>query len=118
ELQGKVLCGGHFLIWQNLPEPAQDWFEVTVFWVFFTDVCDSEGGSFGSPGKERTKGFPRKTMFDTLILPEMYLVKCVSRVWNLKLQIGGNLNPLNVEDPADAQHNITVYELWGNEDSN
>ena len=35
--------------------------------------------------ERKTKGFPRKTMFDTLILPEMDLVKFVSRVRNLKL---------------------------------
>ena len=57
-------------------------------------------------------------MFDTLILPEMDLVKFVSRVRNLKLPIGGNLNPLNVEVPSDAQNKVTIYELWGNEDSN
>ena len=57
-------------------------------------------------------------MFDTLILLEMDLVKCVSRVWNLKLLTGPNLNSANVEVPADAQNNITVYELWGNEDTN
>ena len=57
-------------------------------------------------------------MFDTLILPEMDLVKFVSRVQNMKLRISGNLNPLNVEVPADAQNKVTVYELWGNEDSN
>ena len=59
-------------------------------------------------------------MFHTLILLEMYLVKFVSSVWNLKLttSTGGNLNPINVEVPADTQNNITVYELWGNEDSN
>ncbi|KAB0339918.1 hypothetical protein FD754_023547, partial [Muntiacus muntjak] len=106
ELQGKVLCGGHFLIWQNLPEPAQDWFGVTVLWLFFADVCDN-------------KRLPqKKTMLDTLILLEMDLVKFVSRVQNLKLPTGGNLSPLNVEVPADAQNNITIYELWGNEDSN
>ena len=57
-------------------------------------------------------------MFDTLILLEMDLVKCVSRVWNLKLLTGPNLNSANVEVPADAQNNITVYELWGKEESN
>ena len=57
-------------------------------------------------------------MFDTLILPEMDLVKFVSRVRNLKLPIGGNLNPLNVEVPSDAQNKVTIYELWGNEGSN
>ena len=56
-------------------------------------------------------------MFDTLILLEMDLVKCVFRVWNLKLLTCANLNPANVEVPADAQNNITIYELRGNEDS-
>ena len=56
-------------------------------------------------------------MFDTLILLEMDLVKCVSRVWNLKLLTGPNLNSANVKVPADAQNNITVYELWGNDSS-
>ena len=57
-------------------------------------------------------------MFDTLILLEMDLVKYVSRVWNRKLLTSVNLNPANVKVPGDAQTNITVYELWGNEDSN
>ena len=59
-------------------------------------------------------------MFDTLTLLEMDLVKFMSRVHNLKLTMatGGNLNPPNVEGPADAHSNITVYELWGNEDPN
>ena len=58
-------------------------------------------------------------MFDTLTLLEMDLVKFMSRVHNLKLTMatGGNLNPPNVEGPADAHSNITVYELWGNGDS-
>ena len=34
EFQGKVLCRGHFLIWQNLPEHAQDWLEITLLWIF------------------------------------------------------------------------------------
>ena len=42
-------------------------------------------------------------MFHTLILLEMYLVKFVSSLQNLKLttSTSGNLNPLNVEVPAD-----------------
>ena len=53
-------------------------------------------------------------MLDTLTLLEMDLVKFVPSVWNLKLSMatGGNLSPLN------APNNITVYELWGDEDSN
>ena len=42
-------------------------------------------------------------MFHTLTLLEMYLVKFVSSVRNLKLIISnsGNHNPFNVEVPAD-----------------
>ena len=35
EIQGKILCGGHFLIWQNLQEHAQYWLEITLLWLFF-----------------------------------------------------------------------------------
>ena len=69
--------------------------------------------------EKKKKASPEKDyMFDTLILLEMDLVKCVSRVWNRKLLTSVNLNPANVKVPGDAQTNITVYELWGNEDSN
>ena len=49
----------------------------------------------------------------------MDLLKFVSRVWNLKLAMatGGNLNPPNVKVPADPPDNISVHELWANEDS-
>ena len=68
--------------------------------------------------RKRKKASPEKDyMFDTLILLERELVKCVSKVWNLKLLTNANLNPANVEVPADAQNNITVYELWGKEES-
>ena len=43
EIQGKMLCGGHFLIWQNLQEHAHDWLELSLFWLFFT-VRDSKVG--------------------------------------------------------------------------
>ena len=55
-------------------------------------------------GKEKEKkASPEKDyMFDTLILLEMDLVKCVSRVWNLKLATAtcSNLNPPNVDVPC------------------
>ena len=58
-------------------------------------------------------------MFATLTQLEMNLVKFVSRVQNLKLAMAtcSNLNPPNVEVPADARSNITLYELWCDEDS-
>ena len=37
ELQGKKLCGGHFPVWQNLPEHAQDWLEITF--SGFSSLC-------------------------------------------------------------------------------
>ena len=69
--------------------------------------------------KKQKKASPEKDyMFDTLILLEMDLVKCVSRVWNRKLLTSVNLNPANVKVPADVPNNITLYELWGKESSN
>ena len=57
--------------------------------------------------------------FDTLIQLKMDLVKFVSRVQNLKLAMAtcSNLNPPNVEVPADSHNNITLYELRCEEDS-
>ena len=72
ELQGKVLWGEHFLIWQNLPEHAQDCLAITLFWLFFivlmyitlklAGACGESnvqtpsahpGSSLGSPGKRK-----------------------------------------------------------------
>ena len=86
ELQGKVLCGGHFLIWQNLPEYAQDWLEITLLWLFFIVLMyvsvklagesgesnvqtppSHQGDSSGSLGKKKKKASPDKDyMFGTL----------------------------------------------------
>ena len=77
-----------------------------------------QGRSFGSLRRKKEKSSSEEDcMFHTLTLLEMYLVKFVSRVWNLKLPTCSNLNPAKVEVPADAQNNITIYELRGNEDS-
>ena len=60
--------------------------------------------SFGSLRRKKEKSSSEEDyMFHTLILLEMYLVKFVSSVRNLKLttSTGGNHNPLNVEVPAD-----------------
>ena len=62
--------------------------------------------------RKRKKSSPEEDyMLDTITLLEMDLVKFVSRAQNLKLPSGANLNSLNVEVPADAQNNITLYEL-------
>ncbi|KAB0340364.1 hypothetical protein FD754_023195 [Muntiacus muntjak] len=120
---GKMLCRGHFLIWQNRQEHAQDWLEITLLWLFFivlryvTVKLAGESGdskvqtpaalqarSFGSLGRQKEKTSSEEDyMFHTLTLLEMDLVKFVSSVRNLKLatSTGGNLKPLNVEIPAD-----------------
>ena len=61
------------------------------------------GRSFSSHRRKKEKSSSEEDyMFHTLILLEMYLVKFVSSMRNLKLtSTSGNLNPLNVEVPAD-----------------
>ena len=139
ELQGKVFCRGHFLIWQNLSEHAQNWLEITllclsfVMLIYVTVKLAGESGesnvqtraahqscSFGSPGRKKEKAFPEEDyMFHTLTLLKMDLVKFISRMQNLKPAVAtsSNFNLLIVQVPADAQNNIIDYELWGDEES-
>ena len=58
-------------------------------------------------------------MFGTLNWLERDLVNFVSRVRNLKLVVVtcGNHKCPNLEVPGDAHNNITIYEVWGKEDS-
>ena len=46
-------------------------------------------------------------------------MKFVSKVRNLKVAMaaGGNPKLQNLEAPADPHNNITIYEIWGEEDS-
>ena len=88
ELQGKVLCGGHFLIWQNLPEYAQDWLEITLLWLFLIVLMyvtvklagqsgesnvqtppSHQGDSFGSPGKKKKKASPKQRLYVRYLNP-------------------------------------------------
>ena len=60
------------------------------------------GHSFGSLGRKKGKSSSEEDyMFHTSALLEMYLVKFVSSLRNLKLttSTGGNLNPLSEEVP-------------------
>ncbi|XP_043751853.1 protein FAM209B-like [Cervus elaphus] len=95
EIQGKMLCRGHFLIWQNRQEHAQDWLEITLLWLFFivlryvTVKLAGESGeskvqtpaalqarSFGSLGRQKEKTSSEEDyMFHTLTRLEMDLVK-------------------------------------------
>ena len=100
EIQGKMLCRGHFLIWKNLQEHVQDWLEITLLWLFFivlrymTVKLAGESGdsklqtpaalqarSFGSLGKQKEKTSSEEDyIFHMLTLLEMDLVKFVSRL--------------------------------------
>ena len=74
--------------------------------------------SLGSSGKKNKKASPNKDYtVDTLDQLEMDLEKLVSRARNLKLTMatGSNFSLPSFEVPADT-NNITIYELWGNED--
>ncbi|KAB0372188.1 hypothetical protein FD755_015980 [Muntiacus reevesi] len=129
ELQGKVFCRGHFLIWQNLSEHAQNRLEITLLCLFFVVliyVTVKLAGESGETvhlalleGKRKRLSLKKTNMFHTLTLLEMDLVKFMSRLQNLKLDVAtsSNFNPHNVQVPADTQSNITDYELWGDEES-
>ena len=100
EIQGKMLCRGHFLIWKNLQEHVQDWLEITLLWLFFivlrymTVKLAGESGdsklqtpaalqarSFGSLGKQKEKTSSEEDyIFHMLTLLEMDLLKFVSRL--------------------------------------
>ncbi|XP_040836975.1 protein FAM209A [Ochotona curzoniae] len=138
EPQGKVPCGGHFRIRQNLPEHAQGWLGSKWLWLSFVIVLyvilkfrgDSEknkeqnplnlrGCTFRSPTKKHQSGSPnRDYAFNTLTQLEMDLVKFVSKVRNLKVAMAANnnLRLQSLEAPPDPQNNITIYEIWGEED--
>uniref|UniRef100_A0A8C3WUT4 Protein FAM209B n=1 Tax=Catagonus wagneri TaxID=51154 RepID=A0A8C3WUT4_9CETA len=139
EPQGRVPCGGHFRIRQNLPERAQGWLGSKWLWLSFVVVLyailsfrgDSEkskeqnppglrGCTFRSPVKKNQNACPGKNYaFSSLTQLEMDLVKFMSKVRNLKaaMATGGNLKLQNLEVPADPHNNITIYEIWGEEDS-
>ncbi|XP_062060383.1 protein FAM209-like [Lepus europaeus] len=135
--QGKVPCGGHFRIRQNLPEHAQGWLGSKWLWLLFVVVLyvilkfrgDSEknkeqnpslrGCTFRSPMRRNQNTSPNKDYaFNTLTQLEMDLVKFVSKVRNLKVAMAtsNNLKLQSLEAPADPQNNITIYEIWGEED--
>ncbi|XP_031999238.1 protein FAM209B [Hylobates moloch] len=140
EPQGKVPCGGHFRIRQNLPECAQGWLGSKWLWLLFVVVLfvilkyqrDSEKNKEQSPPGLR--GFPFRTplkknqnaslykdcVFNTLNELEVELVKSVSKVRNLKGAMatgsGSNLKLRRSEMPADTYH-VTVYDLRGEDSS-
>ncbi|XP_004484676.1 protein FAM209 [Dasypus novemcinctus] len=139
EPQGKVPCGGHFRIRQNLPEHAQGWLGSKWLWLFFVIVLyvilkfrgDNEKSkdpnptglrrcSFRGQLKKNQNTSPGKDYayaFNSLTQLEMDLVKFVSKVRHLKVAMatGSSLKLQNTEVPADPRDNVTIYEIWGEE---
>ncbi|PNI27021.1 FAM209B isoform 1 [Pan troglodytes] len=140
EPQGKVPCGEHFRIRQNLPEHTQGWLGSKWLWLLFAVVPfvilkrqrDSEKNKEQSPPGLR--GFPFRTplkknqnaslykdcVFNTLNELEVELLKFVSEVWHLKGAMatgsGSNLKLRRPEMPADPYH-VTICKIWGEESS-
>lgn len=139
ELPGMVPSGRHFRIRQNQPEHAPGWFGSKSHWLllFFmllvilqfpggsdkSNVCTPcvhRGCSFGSPGRKKIKASPHKdSMCGGLTQVEKELVNLVSTVQNLKFNsaTGEKRQRPNMEVSADAQNNVTVYEVWNTGDS-
>ncbi|XP_052037543.1 protein FAM209-like [Apodemus sylvaticus] len=139
ENPGKVPCGGHFRIRQNLPENAQGWLGNKWLWLFIVIMTyvilkfrgDGEknkeqnppglrGCQFRSPPKKAQTISPSKDFtFNTLTQLEMELVKFVSKVRNLKVSMATSSNArLQIPDlPMDPYNNVTIYEIWGEEES-
>ncbi|XP_076969459.1 protein FAM209-like [Tamandua tetradactyla] len=139
EPQGTVPCAGHFRIRQNLPEHTQGWLGSKWLWLFFVVVLfvvlKFQGGSekskdlastglrrcsFRTPLKKNQNASPNKDYaFNTLTQLEMDLVKFVSKVRNLKaaMAAGSNLKLQSAEVPAEPHNNVTIYEIWGEDDS-
>ncbi|XP_016066671.1 PREDICTED: protein FAM209B-like [Miniopterus natalensis] len=134
----KVPCGGHFRIRQNLPEHAQSWLASKWLWFLFGVVVyvilkfrrnrekskeknppGLRGSSVPAPLKKNQCASPSKDYaFNTLNQLEMDLVQFVSKVRNLKIAMatGSNNKAQAFEMPSDPQNNVTIYEIWGDEE--
>ncbi|XP_059563509.1 protein FAM209-like [Myotis daubentonii] len=135
---GKVPCGGHFRIRQNLPEHAPGWLVSKWLWFFFIVILylilkfrrDREKMKEKTPPSPRgslVRAAPKKNQcadpskdyaLHTLNQLEMDLVQFMSKVRNLKVAVAtaGDYKGQNFEGPADPHNNVTIYEIWGEED--
>ena len=133
EIQGKILCQGHILIWQNLQEHGWDWLETRVLCLLFIVLiyvtvklsgesgkskvqipAARQGPSSSSLGRKNEKSSSEEDyMYPTLTLLKIYLVNFLSSVRNLKLttSTNGNHNPLSVEVPADLWA-LGQWRIW------
>ncbi|XP_012322927.1 protein FAM209A [Aotus nancymaae] len=136
EPQGKVPYEGHFRTRQKPPEHTQGWLWNKWLWLLCGVVlyvilkCRGDSGKkkeqsppglqgcqFRTPLKKNKKASPNKDCaFNTLNQLEVELVKCVSKVRNLKGAMatggGSNVRLRRSEMPADPHSNITIYEIW------
>ncbi|XP_029423873.1 protein FAM209B [Nannospalax galili] len=138
ESPGKVPCGGHFRIRQNLPDHAQVWLESKWLWLCFVimlyvivkfrgggkekskNPTSLRGCQFCSSPKKNQNASSRKDFtFNTLTQLEMELVKFVSKVRSLKdyMATRSHSRLHSPEIPMDPHNNVTIYEIWGEEDA-
>ncbi|KAM6163881.1 protein FAM209-like [Rhynchocyon petersi] len=138
EPHSKVPCGEHLRIHQNLSEHPQSWLRSKWLWFFLIVVLymtlklrgngekkkdqnptGVRSCSVRSPSRKHQNSSPNKEefAFNTLTQLEMDLVKLVSKVRNLKVAMTSSSNLQSASLPLDGPNNITIYEIWGDEDS-
>uniref|UniRef100_A0A5F8G9R2 Family with sequence similarity 209 member B n=1 Tax=Monodelphis domestica TaxID=13616 RepID=A0A5F8G9R2_MONDO len=140
---GDLPCGGgHFRMRQNLSDQAKGWLGNKWIWLFFVGLLyaivrfrgegvknkvseeDKDLNSGSSPyrslQKKNQNAAPNKDYaLNTLTQLEMDLVTFVSKVRSLKVAMatGSSLKLPDSEVPSDPHNNITIYEIWGEDDS-
>ncbi|XP_072489594.1 protein FAM209A [Notamacropus eugenii] len=138
EPAGDVPCGGHFRIRQNLSDQAKGWLGSKWIWLLFVGLLyaivrlrgegdknkdkDLSSGSclYRPAQKKNQNAAPNKDYaLNTLTQLEMDLVTFVSKVRSLKVAMatGNSLKLPDSEVPSDPHNNITIYEIWGEDDS-
>ncbi|KAI5279750.1 protein FAM209-like [Manis pentadactyla] len=136
EPQGKVPHEGHFRIRQGRPEQSQGWLGSIWLWLFFVMLYvilkflgksenskelnprDLGGCSLHSPLKKDQNASPSQShAFNTLTELETDLIKLVSKVRNLRVDMAAGSDPelQNLEMPENP-HNVTIYDIWCEED--
>ncbi|XP_036274672.1 protein FAM209B-like [Pipistrellus kuhlii] len=138
EPPGKVPCGGHFRIRQNLPVHAPSWLVSKWLWFFFIillyvilkyrrEIEKSKERILPSPRGSPVRAAPKKNQgacpsknyaLHTLNQLEMDLVQLMSKVRNLKVAMvtASEHKAQNFERPIGPHSNVTIYEIWGEEE--
>ena len=132
EIQGKMLCGGHFLIRQSLQEHAWDWLEITLLWLFFIVLMYVTVKLAGESGESKcTLLLPVRAIHWALSEGErksLPLKKTTCSIpqpcsrwtlWNLCPVCGIWNSPRRpvVTSTPSVRRFLKTYELWGNEES-